>query len=322
MAIDTAPPPGLSSGFETGYLSDLSPKDRPWDTHRLQAQNVAAAYRRSERQDFHDLAERVDGCSRLLEFGELVDPDTGELRFKLRTTHFCRVRHCPVCQWRRGLMWKARILSAMPKIDAAYPGHRWLLLTLTVPNCKPGQVRSKLSEMGKAWRRMVAFKGWPAVAHIRAIEVTRGKDGSAHPHYHVLLMVPGSYFGRGYVKQDQYLAWWRKAMKDESITQVDIRPVKPKAKSEECSGIHDAVSEVVKYAVKPGDMLGNDEWFFTITDQLYKLRFLEIGGCIKGFFKEEEPEDLVHGDEEKSEQNEGGLFFGWQWRDGRYVKVS
>ncbi|WP_170869787.1 protein rep, partial [Shigella sonnei] len=27
-------------------------------------------------------------------------------RLRLREAHFCRVRHCPVCQWRRSLMWQ------------------------------------------------------------------------------------------------------------------------------------------------------------------------------------------------------------------------
>ncbi|MDI5424891.1 ROK family protein, partial [Salmonella enterica subsp. enterica serovar Kentucky] len=46
--------------------------------------------------------------------------------------------------------------------------------------------------LSEAW-----VQGW-----IRTTEVTRGRDGSAHPHFHTLMMVPPSMLsGRDYVKQ-------------------------------------------------------------------------------------------------------------------------
>ncbi|WP_306465781.1 protein rep [Bifidobacterium breve] len=68
-------------------------------------------------------------CSGLLRFGWSTIMETGETRLRLRSAQFCRVRHCPVCQWRRTLMWQARFYQALPKIVVDYPSSRWLFLT-------------------------------------------------------------------------------------------------------------------------------------------------------------------------------------------------
>ena len=118
-------------------LADLSPKDKPWDLHRSQAQDVQAIY--ATAADFERYAERISQCSGLLRFGCHPDPDTGEVRLRLREARFCRVRHCPVCQWRRSLMWLARFYQSLPAIQHKYPTARWLFLTLTVRNCAIAQ---------------------------------------------------------------------------------------------------------------------------------------------------------------------------------------
>jgi plasmid rolling circle replication initiator protein Rep len=56
-------------------------------------------------------------------------------KLKLQTAKFCRVRHCPVCQWRRSLMWKAKAYKILPRIVEAYPSsYRFLIPTLTIKN--------------------------------------------------------------------------------------------------------------------------------------------------------------------------------------------
>ncbi|WP_164045311.1 protein rep, partial [Serratia marcescens] len=75
--------------------------------------------------------ERVGACSGILRFGWSTNTETGETRLRLRDARFCRVRHCPICQWRRSMMWQARFYQSLPKIVAEYPGARWLFLTLT-----------------------------------------------------------------------------------------------------------------------------------------------------------------------------------------------
>ena len=70
-------------------------------------------------------------CSLLLEF-ELNTTEDDTLKLKLWFAKFCRVRHCPVCQWRRSLCWKAKMYNVLPQIVEKYPTHRWLFLNINL----------------------------------------------------------------------------------------------------------------------------------------------------------------------------------------------
>ena len=134
---------------QTQRLVDYSPRDKPWDTHRAQAQHVEGVYLGTQ---FDRLAGRIRGCSGFLGFGWSTDQDTGESRLKLRNAQFCRVRHCPVCAWRRALMWQARFYEALPAIIEEYPKARWLFLTLTLRNCDIHDLGETLRLMNSAWQ--------------------------------------------------------------------------------------------------------------------------------------------------------------------------
>ena len=107
-------------------------------------------------EQFERYAERISHCSGVLRFGQVIDQETGEIGLKLREAQFCRVRNCPVCQWRRSLMWQARFYQALPALEQEHPKARWIFLTLTVPNCPVEELRATLQEMGKGWQRLIA----------------------------------------------------------------------------------------------------------------------------------------------------------------------
>ncbi|MFO5558388.1 protein rep, partial [Klebsiella pneumoniae] len=67
---------------------------------------------------------------------------------------FCRVLHCPVCEWRRALMWQARFYQSLPRIVADYPDARWMFLTLTVRNCAIGELGETLNRINMAFQRL------------------------------------------------------------------------------------------------------------------------------------------------------------------------
>ncbi|MBE3060577.1 protein rep, partial [Klebsiella pneumoniae] len=74
---------------------------------------------------------------------------------------------------------------------ADYPDSRWMFLTLTVRNCVIEELGETLSRMNTAFQRLKDRKELrPVQGWIRTTEVTRGSDGSAHPHFHTLMMVP------------------------------------------------------------------------------------------------------------------------------------
>ena len=153
-------------------LVDYSPQDRVWDVHRAQAQTVEALYRSTE---FDGLAGRVRGCSGFLGFAWENNNETGESHLRLREARFCRVRYCPVCQWRRSLMHKARFLESLPSVLEQHPKARFLFLTLTVRNCQISELRQQLGEMNKSWHRLVKRQEFKTIiGWIRSTEVTRG----------------------------------------------------------------------------------------------------------------------------------------------------
>lgn len=298
------------------WLSDLSKRDKPWDVHGSAAGTVAEFYRQSDRPDFQRLADRMNACSPILEFGEFIDPETGEVGYRLYQAYFCRVRTCPKCGWRKSLRWKGRILSVLPDIDAAYPKHRWLFLTLTVRNPSMAQLKSTMKAMRAGWRNMSRYKNWPAIGAVRSVEITKGEDGRPHPHFHALLLVPPGYFqGKNYIKHDAWVAMWRRAMKLDYDPTLRIQPVKPREGEGNLHPMHAAVSECLKYSVKPSDLTSDPEWLWAITDQIRGTRATEVFGELKPFFKEEEDEeDLVNVSEDGDDgpaADAGGHYFNW-----------
>ena len=312
-----------TGGTDSLYLSDISPGDKPWDTHRKNASVVQTLYSGS---DYQEYAERIDKCSQLLGFA-FEAKDEGELKLRLHQAKFCRVRHCPVCQWRRVLMWRARFFSAIPRVREAYPTGRWVFLTLTVRNCPLGELRATLKAMNQGWKRLVQRKGWPALGFVRSTEVTRAKDGSAHPHFHALLLVPAGYFsGKSYINQDTWRQLWQEALRVDYLPVVNVKAVKPKKDTPEgTDAVAVGVLETLKYGVKESDLMSDPAWLHELTRQLHKTRAVAVGGVLKGFFKEDEPEDLIHTEEDLIElSSEEGVqvFFGWREMAERYIKVE
>jgi hypothetical protein len=86
--------------------------------------------------------------------------------------------------------------------------------------------------------------------------------------------------------------------------------------------IFSAIKEVVKYAVKPDDMLLDPEWLIELSTQLKNSRAVALGGEFKKYLSEDEPtqQELV-GESEKNQENDGGVFFGWRERLERYQRV-
>jgi plasmid rolling circle replication initiator protein Rep len=305
-------------------LADRSPRDKPWDTHRGQASDVQDIY--ASASEFEAYANRLDRCSGLLRFGRVVNTDTGEIGLTLREAQFCRVRHCPVCQWRRSLMWQARFYQALPKIIDDHPRARWIFLTLTIRNCEIGSLAATLKAMNSAWQRLKDRKEFAHVAGwIRTTEVTRGADGSAHPHFHALLMVKPSYFkGEGYVSQARWADAWARSLRVDYTPVVDVRTVKPKGDvTDVASYLRGAVSETLKYSVKPDDMTSDPDWFLELTRQCHKKRFIATGGALKDVLRVDEESDddlIVEGDGDADDGSR--VAFGWRESSRYYAHTA
>lgn len=356
------------------YLSDVSERDRPWDERRHDAEVVGDLYRLSAGNENDTgsyiscesseavsssarYSERIQKCSRFLEFA-LKSDDSGEIKFKLQAAEFCRVRHCPVCQWRRSLMWRARFLEAVPKILEAHPKHSFIFLTMSPRNCELAELRQTVQLMNKAWVRLSRLKEFPGDGFVRSLEVTRNADtAQAHPHFHVLLMIPDSYFkSRGYLSQKRWRELWQRSLRVKYDPRFHVKKVRPDFKGTPSKfydgdtqfisggaktvGLHKALCETLKYSVKPGDLIGdsivgsdlnlnadprnevNAAWLVELTKQMHNLRATTVGGVFRQFLKEEEPEDLIHpeGHTEDLEEEDIRLTFGWRSRVKRYAQ--
>lgn len=312
-------PPIISSpqseGKDTPALSDLSDRDKPWDKHRVNCDIVTGHYARSE---FFRYSERMTNCSEMLNFRLVPNSDSGVYKFKLFSARFCRVRHCPVCQWRRSLMWKAKAYKILPQVLIDYPKARWLFLTLTVRNCAITDLRETLVWMNKGFKRLSELKSFPGKGYIKTTEVTYGKNppGSAHPHFHILMMVAPSYFSHGYLSQAKWVAFWQQSLRIDYKPILDIQTLKPE------DSLIGLLAEVIKYSVKESDLMFDQEWFLELTRQLHRTKAIAVGGVLRDYMREleQEPEDLI-GKDNQVETDEGHLYFEWKRKQKKYKLV-
>jgi hypothetical protein len=202
-------------------------------------------------------------------------------------------------------MWKARFYQFLPGLFEAYPNSRWLFLTLTVRNCDITELRATLQHMSKSWQRLKDRKAFrPVEGWIRTTEVTRSKkDGSAHPHYHALLMVPPSMLsGKHYIKHSKWVELWQKCLRADYAPNVDVRAVKTNERAVKTKSLNvnvtdkkialkSAIAETLKYSTKPSDMVSDESWFLELTKQTHGCRFVAAGGALKHALKLEKETD-------------------------------
>jgi plasmid rolling circle replication initiator protein Rep len=313
-------PPIISSsqseGKDTPALSDLSENDKPWDKHRANSDTVGQYYAQSE---FSRYSERIADCAQFLDFRLVPQPKNGDYKLKLSSARFCHVRHCTVCQWRRSLMWKAKAYKILPQLLIDYPKARWLFVTLTVKNCAITDLRETLTWMNKGFKRLSELKNFPADGYIKTVEVTRGKTppGSAHPHFHVLMMVKPSYFTHGYLSQVKWVEMWQKSLRIDYKPILDVQALKPQ------DSLIGLLAEVIKYSVKESDLTADREWFLELTRQLHRTKAIAVGGILRDYLREleQEPEDLI-GQDNEGDVDEGHLYFAWKQRQKKYKLVD
>lgn len=330
-------PEGLVNYDEPVSLSEISKRDRRWDTLKNQSLSIASLFEGLTNDDScQQYAKRMKDCSGLLCFGLI---DDGKIR--LRSARFCRVRSCPICTFRRSLMYRARILEVLPSILKIYPTNRYLFLTLTIKNCAPEDVAETLKHLNKSWERFIKRKAFPArtpdTGWIKSIEYTRSEDDSVNVHIHALLSVKTTFF-----KSSHYLthkAWkelWEQSLRVDYSVQVHVKAIKPNNKDVKESGtdpLFFAISEVIKYTVKGSDLAGfgqtdiDAKWLDTLQKQLHHKRVIAFGGLFKQALKDiEKNEDLIHVNEHNDDDaplvSDVELFFSFDKRRTKYMKCA
>lgn len=299
-------------------------KDRPWAEHRAEGELLAYAYDSIN----PDKAARLRTCAPRLTYS--VDQDGVQ---HLDNAWFCRVRLCPVCQWRRSLKCYAQAAQIIAEIERQEPGKwAWVMLTLTVRNCAAQELPATLRQLSESWHRLLKLEPWGAAVHgsMRSLEITHNLDYAAdaydtyHPHYHVLLMVRSGYFrSRHYLSRERWAALWQQAARLSYTPQVWVSRVR--AKADNPAAVAAAIAEIAKYATKPGDYIIPDDLDMMaqtvqlLDAALQKRRMIAYTGRMKEVKRQlhlkdvETDDDLVHTAEDEQAAEAAGALRHYSW---------
>jgi plasmid rolling circle replication initiator protein Rep len=290
-------------------------KVQPWALHKYTSVLLSMAYATVNLKK----SERVRDCA------EYTEWRIGGDGMKLHNADFCRVRLCPMCQWRRGL----KVYSQMRDIvsDEAVKDLRYISLTLTVRNCVPESLSITLDRLMEGFNRLMKYKAVSRVVkgYYRGTEVTHNiRANTYHPHFHVLLAVNKSYFkSKDYLSQKRWVEMWRKAMKLDYDPSVDVRTVKGE--------LAKALAEFAKYTCKPNEYIMPDKWELTVETvevldkALDKRRFVGLGGIFSEIHKRLHLDDMEDGDltlKDKDTLAEGEEIVRFWWHTGykQYIR--
>ena len=222
---------------------------------------------------------------------------------RLHRANFCRVRLCPMCNWRRSLKLFSQV-SAITDAILAEKKARFIFVTLTIQNVQGDALRETLDKLNKAFTyitsknktftsAMKLKKNLLGYMKAEAITYNVERD-DFHPHIHTILEVRPSYFNSGYIKRKDWVALWRSALGVDYDPVVNVRNIK--------SGTPKAVAEIVKYSVNMDDILNiaDKERAARALRKLYqaifKRRLVTFGGDFREYRRRLQLDDVETGD--------------------------
>lgn len=250
--------------YEAERLRDKkNGKKIEWEKHKKRADKLAEVYEGlSDSQESNYYKKRA---MRILECGAVLVyhlyPATGEM--KLFQVHFCKVRLCPMCSWRRSLKCFGQMSKVMNYLEEK-TDYEYLLLTLTAKNVTGDMLSGEIDRYLDGFKKMTRRKEYKAISrgHFRSLEITRnwGED-TYHPHIHAIIAVNKSYFtdSAKYLSQKRWAQLWQDCMGLDYEPRVHVKKLKPaeEVNPDEPFNIRyaKAVAEVAKYTVKSGDVV-------------------------------------------------------------------
>ena len=248
-----------------------------------------------------DIGQKIANCALTLKADLLIHPDLRP-EVNLKAARVCNTRLCPFCEWRRTRVWRARLTDGLTALYRDEPKLRGVFLTLTVKNPRLEDLGETLSEMNRAWNRLAQRSFFPTDLWFRRTEVTvtglPGTDSfTAHPHFHVLLLVKPSYFSTGYIKQTTWQKEWMDAARLDYPPIVDVRASKKKCAAGTSSedDAKGAVLEAAKYAAKATALMELGPAISELHWQLRNRRLYALSKRLREYIKAEDinPEELM-----------------------------
>lgn len=234
----------------------------------------------------------MSNCANYLKFGLGESKDnTGELVHRLRDARFCQLRFCPTCTRLKARAIKNKFKKAIPLIDKDTPHLRYIFITFTVKNVDVNQLKTTIKMMTRGFSRISQLKSFPTENYIRVLEISKGTiEGKCHPHLHCILAVDDSYFDRKYnyyLTKDNWSDMWKKSCRLDYTPIVDVRVIK--------GDVRDIAPEILKYTVKPLQLLGDKEFLIQLTYQMKNVQTISTSGLFKKYLSiiENEQQDLI-----------------------------
>lgn len=273
-------------------LADYSAtgKKRKWDLHKQNNLKLVELYKQAIKinpsvispKRLQDLAD----CASQLEY--LQDAEGNK---KLYKTYFCRVRLCPMCQWRRSLKLFSQVSKITDYINQQQNNQvRYLFITLTQKNCSGSELVQEINKINKSFSLLVdkTKRVQPAskfkkmlLGYIKSTEVTYNpKTKTYHPHLHCIFAVQGEYFNKeNYINKNSWRAIWADLLKVDYLPQINVQAIKPARQQK-------TVAELAKYPAKVSSILNLPQMqavqvVMDLTTLCYKRRFVAFGGIFK-----------------------------------------
>ena len=310
-------------------------KERPWKLHKQENLQLVKIYKTAREKNINLITDSrlfdLEHCADTLLFAE-----NAEGKKKLKSANFCRLRLCPMCQWRRSLKMFGQVQTITDKILERDKSTRFLFATFTVKNVDAENLETCINILNNKFLYLVSKNKTFAPAkklkqnllgYLKAVEVTYNtKDKTYHPHLHVIFAVRNTFFSSSkyYMSKKEWISLWQQALGVDYKPQTDIRAIK--------SGTAKAVAEVAKYPVKTAPILKLDDdeaiqVLKTLTLSLHKKRFVSYGGIFKTIKQElkladvETDKDLVNVDIEQQERFNAvtAVLFRYNFKFGCYI---
>lgn len=310
-------------------------KERPWKLHKQENLQLVKIYKTAREKNINLITDSrlfdLEHCADTLLFAE-----NAEGKKKLKSANFCRLRLCPMCQWRRSLKMFGQVQTITDKILERDKSTRFLFATFTVKNVDAENLETCINILNNKFLYLVSRNKTFAPAkklkqnllgYLKAVEVTYNtKDKTYHPHLHVIFAVKSTFFKnkQNYMTKKEWIELWQQALGVDYKPQTDIRAIK--------TNTGKAIAEVAKYPVKTAPILSlpDDEAvevLKTLTLSLNKKRFVSYGGIFKTVKQElkladiETDKDLVNTDIEQQERFNAvtAALFRYNFKFGCYI---
>lgn len=310
---------------------------RPWRENKVMGLKLLDLYQAAKQIDDTLISDNrllaLDQCGDYLKFGQYADGSK-----KLAEAHFCGLRLCPQCNWRRSLKLFAQVSAVSDAILHDKPSVRFLFVTLTIKNVDGRVIKETIDKMNQGFKALVQGKKQYKVAaglqksllgYMRAMEITyNSQTNMFHPHLHIIFEVDEKYFSSRarYISQAKWRQMWQEVMHLDYEPLVNVKAIKTDGKSNP-----KAVAEVAKYPVKSADILSleNKEQavnaLIDLHRGIYKRQFITFGGDFRKYkqllnLDDVEKGDLVHIETESISLNPVAyVLYRWRADVGAYI---